>query len=372
VRAVSTRPIVVFSVSGRTAAASCWAVVRALPAASVARVRASLTARSAWTWASPGKASALERNWSSTVLARSTASSRRDTRAALRCSRMNSPTWELTAATLGLSPTEPGKPSGETVVTTGRTVAEQLVERSRTPLLAVVGAGDLAVKATKDVVDTLRSRAEALPGEAQVQADLAAKEARTRATEAAQTARTRVHEVRVATRPDVVLGTVSTLVDVARTQVEALAERGAGVVEELRRQPGFRKVVRRAEEAVDTVEDALEDILEETAETVAEASDEVTSVAQKAAAKTAKAAQKAEDKVEDVAESAKATVRSAEETDASTKAAAKAAAPVKTAPARKSTPAAATKAPAKATTTRVSRARTAKRTDPTAVPAKKN
>jgi heparin binding hemagglutinin HbhA len=45
---------------------------------------------------------------------------------------------------------------------------------------------------------------------------------------------------------------------------------------------------------------------------------------------------------------------------------------VKTAPARKATPAAAKKAPAKGTSTRVTRARTAKRTDPTAVPAKKN
>ena len=76
VRAVSTRPAtVLFSVSGRTASANCWAVVRALPAASVARVRASLTARSAWTWASPGRASALETNWPNTIFARSTARS---------------------------------------------------------------------------------------------------------------------------------------------------------------------------------------------------------------------------------------------------------------------------------------------------------
>jgi len=255
-----------------------------------------------------------------------------------------------------MTTTDTVKNYGDTVVTTGRTVAEQLLGRSRTPLLAVVGAGDLAVKATKDVVDSLRSRAEQLPGEAQVQADLAAKEARTRATGAAQVARTRVHEVRVATRPDAVLGTVSTLVEVARTQVEALAVRGAGVVDELRRQPAFRKVVRSAEQAVDTVEDALEEVLEETAEVVAEASDEVTSVAQKTAAKTARATKKAEDAVEGTAESAKSTVRSAE----------------KPAPARKATSAAAKKAPAKSTSARVSRARTAKPADPTAVPAKKN
>ena len=63
------------SVSGRAATANWWAVVRAVPAASVARVRASLTARSAWTWASPGSASALVRNSLNTVFARSTARS---------------------------------------------------------------------------------------------------------------------------------------------------------------------------------------------------------------------------------------------------------------------------------------------------------
>jgi heparin binding hemagglutinin HbhA len=209
-----------------------------------------------------------------------------------------------------MTATDTVKHYGETVVTTGRTVAEQLVERSRTPLLAVLGAGDVAFQATREAVESLRSRAEALPGEAQVQADLAAKEARAR-----------VQEVRTATRPDAVLGTVSTLVDAARTQVEALAVRGAGVVDELRRQPAFRTVLRRAEGAVDTVEDALEEVLEETAETVAGASDEVTSVAQKAAAKTAKAAKKAEAQVEEAADATKATVRSAEKpTCAATKA----------------------------------------------------
>ena len=249
-----------------------------------------------------------------------------------------------------MTPTQTVKQYGETVVTTGRTVAEQLVERSRTPLLAFVGAGALAVQATKDVVDSLRSRAEARPGEAQVQADLATKEARTRATEAAQAARTRVHEVQVAARPEAVLGTVAQLVDVARTQIEALATRGAEVVDELRRQPGFRAVVRRAESAVDTVEDALEDVLEETAEAVAEASDEVTSVAQKTAAKAAKVAAKAEDAVEETAESAKETVRAAEKPAAD-------AAPAKAPRAKKATSAA--RKPAAGPTTRVSRTRTA-------------
>ncbi len=89
-----------------------------------------------------------------------------------------------------MTATQTVKQYGETVVTTGRTVAEQL----RTPLLAAVGAGDIVVRRTVSVVEGLRSRAEALPGEAQVQADLAAKEARTRAEQLAVQARS-------ATRP---------------------------------------------------------------------------------------------------------------------------------------------------------------------------
>jgi hypothetical protein len=71
----SVRPEAVRSTSGRTAVANCCATVRALPAASVARVRASLTARSVWTCASPGRASAFWRNCETTILARSTARS---------------------------------------------------------------------------------------------------------------------------------------------------------------------------------------------------------------------------------------------------------------------------------------------------------
>ena len=91
-------------------------------------------------------------------------------------------------------------------------------------------AGDLAVERAKNVVATFRSKAEALPGEAQVQADLAVKEARTRATEAAGNARSTAQQLATAVRPEVLKSTVAGLVETARTQaqaaVEQLAERG--------------------------------------------------------------------------------------------------------------------------------------------------
>jgi heparin binding hemagglutinin HbhA len=244
-----------------------------------------------------------------------------------------------------MSTTETLKKAGETVVVQNKTV-----------LLAAVGAGDLAVERARAVIGTLRSRAEALPGEAQVQADLAAKEAAGRARDAVQSARTSAQHVAAAVRPESVKSTVTDLVSSARTQtvatLESLAVRGGEVVEELRRQPTFRKVVFRAERAVDAVEDRLEEVLEETAETVAEASNEVTSVAQKAAAKTAKVVDAAEEKTAQAADAAKATL---DEADAPKPA-------KKNSPARKS-------GPAKASA-RVTRARTAKPADPTAVPAK--
>ena len=51
------------------------------------------------------------------------------------------------------------KQYGELAVAQGRSLAEQ----ARTPLLAVVGAGDLAVERARTVLDQFRSRAEALP-----------------------------------------------------------------------------------------------------------------------------------------------------------------------------------------------------------------
>jgi heparin binding hemagglutinin HbhA len=179
-----------------------------------------------------------------------------------------------------MTPTATVKQYGETAVTAYKTLN-----------LAAIGATDLAVERARTVVAQFRSKATssivALPGEAQVQADLAVKEARTTA-----------HQLAVAVRPEALRSTVADLLETARTQaittVETLAAHGAEVVEELRRQPAFRKVVRRAESAVDVVEDALEDVLEETAEAVVEASNEVTSVAQKTAAKATKVAAKAE------------------------------------------------------------------------------
>src|SRR5919107_847430 len=168
------------------------------------------------------------------------------------------------------------------------------------------------------------------------------KEARTRAEEAVRNARTSAQHVASAVRPDAVASTVADLVSTARTQtvatIETLAVRGAEVVEELRRQPVVRKVVGRAERAVDAVEDTLEEVLEETAETVAEASNEVTSIAQKTAAKAEKAIDSAEEATHEVAESAKATLESAEQPEAP-KPARKRAPAKTTSAARKSAPA---------------------------------
>ena len=103
-----------------------------------------------------------------------------------------------------MTPTQTVKQYSELAVAQSRTFAEQ----AKTPFLAVVGACDLAVERAKTVVAQFRSKAEALPGEAQVQADLAVKEARTRATEAAGTARTTAQQLAVAVRPEALRSTV--------------------------------------------------------------------------------------------------------------------------------------------------------------------
>ena len=123
-------------------------------------------------------------------------------------------------------------------MTTTQTVkqyGEFAATHAKPAVLAVIGAGDLAVERAKTVLGQFRSKATssvlALPGEAQVQADLAVKEARTRATEAAGNARTTAQQLAVAARPEALRSTVAGLVETARTQalatVETLAERGA-------------------------------------------------------------------------------------------------------------------------------------------------
>lgn len=239
-----------------------------------------------------------------------------------------------------MSTTETIKTYSETAVNQGRQAASSVAEQGRTGLLVAIGAGDVVLDRARTVVTTFRSRAEALPGELQVQADLASKEARTRAEQAA-----------AAVRPEALTETVSGLVETARRQalstIEELAERGEKVVGDLRRQPAFRRVVRRAEEAVDSVEDALEDVLEETSEAVAEASDTVTSVAQKTKARAEKAIDEVEDEVSAAADAAKATVHDAAEADVTPAPAAKA--PRKATRARTATPPKATAVPAKST-----------------------
>ena len=190
-----------------------------------------------------------------------------------------------------------------------KSYGETLVETGRTGLLAAIGAGDVAVDRARTVVGGLRSRAEALPGEAQVQADLGAKEARTRveaareqARRAAAQARTTVGEL----RPETVLGTVTGLVDSARTQalgaIGELAGRGEQLVGELRRQPAFRTAAARTEGAVDAVSDGIEDAAEKAGETVADAADAVSSAAQQASARTDAAVDEVTADVQDAAE----------------------------------------------------------------------
>ena len=243
-------------------------------------------------------------------------------------------------------------------MTTATSLLEQVAERGRTPLLVAVGAGDLAVEQARTVLASLRSRAEALPGEAQVQVDLATKEARTRAELAADRAR----GLATAVRPDAVVSTLNTLVEQARTQaagtVEALAVRGADVLQELRRQPGFRRFAVKAEQAVDTVEEVVEEVIEEAAEAVTEASDEVTSLVQKAASRTTKAAAKAEAAVDQVADQAKAAIE--DTAQAADEAVDQATAEVTRKPAKRTT--AARGKAATGTSARVARTRTAKST----------
>jgi heparin binding hemagglutinin HbhA len=186
-----------------------------------------------------------------------------------------------------------------------KTYGETALKVYKTQLLVTIGAGDLVVERARGVVEQLRARAEALPHQAQVQADPAAREARPRATEAAGRGRTVVQAARTTAaafgeraKPETVRTTVTDLLETARSQAApilgTLVVRGAGVVDELRRELAFHDVVPGAERVDDAVVITLEDV-EVVSETVAEESGEVTSVAQKTAVTAAAKADPAAD-----------------------------------------------------------------------------
>ena len=144
----------------------------------------------------------------------------------------------------------------------------QTVEDLKAPLLAAVGAADLALATVNEIVATLRERAE----EARTDAGVRAEERRAKLTARVDDARDRLAklqeglpkelgDLRDRLTADELRKVAEEYADAAQSTYTKLVERGEAALERLRNQPAIEGATERAEEyfdqAVELTQDAL-------------------------------------------------------------------------------------------------------------------
>ena len=138
------------------------------------------------------------------------------------------------------------------------------VEDLRAPLLAAVGAADLALATVNEIVASLRERAE----EARTDANTALEERRARLTKLQEDLPTQFGELRELLTTDELRKAAEGYADAATTTYNKLVERGEAALERLRSQPEFKDVAGRVEgytdQAVELTEQALGNVASQT------------------------------------------------------------------------------------------------------------
>ncbi len=149
------------------------------------------------------------------------------------------------------------------------------IEELKAPLLAAVGAADLALATVNEIVATLRERAE----EARTDATARAEERRAKLTEAVDETRGRITklqeelpkeigELREKLNSDELRKAAETYADAAQSTYNKLIERGEAALERLRSQPALEDVAERVEsytdQAVELTQDALGTVASQT------------------------------------------------------------------------------------------------------------
>jgi heparin binding hemagglutinin HbhA len=156
------------------------------------------------------------------------------------------------------------------------TMAENpTVEELKTPLLAAVGAADLALATVNEIVATLRERAE----EARSDAATRAEERRAKLTARVDETRERltklqgdlpkdIGELRERLTADELRKVAEGYAEQAQSTYNKLVERGEAALERLRNQPAIEEVTERAEgyvdQAVELTQDALGTVASQT------------------------------------------------------------------------------------------------------------
>jgi heparin binding hemagglutinin HbhA len=171
------------------------------------------------------------------------------------------------------------------------------VDDLKAPLLAAVGAADLALERVNEIVATLRDRA----GEARSDAEARVEESRARLTRLQEDLPTQVTELRDRLNSDELRKFAEAYADAAQTTYNRLIERGEIALERLRNQPALEEAAGRVESytdrGVELTQEALGNVASQT-RAVGERAAKLVGVelpkkAQKKAAPAKKAAKKA-------------------------------------------------------------------------------
>jgi heparin binding hemagglutinin HbhA len=138
------------------------------------------------------------------------------------------------------------------------------IEDLKAPLLAAVGAADLALATVNEIVVTLRERAE----EARSEAGTRVEERRARLTKLQEELPSQVTEIRERLNSDELRKAAEGYAEAATATYNKLVERGEAALERLRSQPAFEDAAGRVEsvtdQAVELTQDALGTVASQT------------------------------------------------------------------------------------------------------------
>ncbi|BBZ06154.1 heparin-binding hemagglutinin [Mycolicibacterium doricum] len=138
------------------------------------------------------------------------------------------------------------------------------IEDLKAPLLAAVGAADLALATVNEIVASLRDRAE----EARSDANSRVEESRARITKLQEELPTQVTELRERLTADELRRAAEGYAEAAQSAYAKLVERGEAALERLRSQPGLTDAANRVEsytdQAVELTEQALGNVATQT------------------------------------------------------------------------------------------------------------
>jgi heparin binding hemagglutinin HbhA len=131
------------------------------------------------------------------------------------------------------------------------------IEDLKAPLLAAVGAADLALATVNEIVATLRERAE----EARTDASTRVEERRARLTKLQEELPSQVTEIRERLNSDELRKAAEGYAEAATATYNKLVERGEVALERLRSQPAFEDAAGRVESVTDQAVELTQDAL---------------------------------------------------------------------------------------------------------------